>query len=281
MLRLTNMSGFLSGDCAFFWPRYRKVNDGVPSDLDSVGFRGYIYPIFSKSYWTWHLFMDQDLLQFGLKSFVTLFVVVDPLGVAPSFVGMTSAFGASEKRQTLHRALLIAFGVTLFFLFGGRLLLSLLGVTVYAFAISGGILLFIASLPMLFGQRPGLQAPERNEQGAIGEDIAIFPLAIPLLSGPGTITTVLLLTNQAALDLSRTAILVAITAVVYLIAWCVLYAGERIMARLGEGKVRIMTRVLGIVLAALAVQYVLNGVADYYGSLVNRSPQSAAFSHLC
>ena len=219
----------------------------------------------------WDLPMDQDLLQFGLKSFVTLFVVVDPLGVAPSFVALTSELGTAEKRHTLRRALLIAFGVTLFFLFGGRLLLSLLGVTVYAFAISGGILLFIASLPMLFGQRPGLQAPERNEQGTIGEDIAIFPLAIPLLSGPGTITTVLLLTNQAALDTASTAILVAIIAAVYLIAWCVLYAGERIMARLGEGKVRIITRVLGIVLAALAVQYVLNGVADYYGFLVGPS----------
>jgi multiple antibiotic resistance protein len=126
-------------------------------------------------------------------------------------------------------------------------------------------------LPMLFGQRPGLQAPERNEQGTIGEDIAIFPLAIPLLSGPGTITTVLLLANQAALDLSRTAILVAIIGAVFVIAWCVLYAGERIMARLGEGKVRIITRVLGIVLTALAVQYVLNGVATYYTSLVGRS----------
>ena len=216
--------------------------------------------------------MDQDLLQFGLKSFVTLFVVVDPLGVAPSFVAMTSEFQAAEKSQTLRRALLIAFGVTLFFLFGGHLLLSLLGVTVYAFAISGGILLFIASLPMLFGQRPGLQAPERNEQGTMGEDIAIFPLAIPLLSGPGTIATVLLLTNQAAQDLSRTAILVVIIAAVYLIAWCVLFAGDRIMARLGEGKVRIITRVLGIVLAALAVQYVLNGVAAYYASLLPSSP---------
>jgi multiple antibiotic resistance protein len=81
----------------------------------------------------------------------------------------------------------------------------------------------------------------------------------------------LLLANQAALDLSRTAILVTIIARVFLIAWCVLYAGEKIMARLGEGKVRIITRVLGIVLTALAVQYVLNGVADYYASLVDRS----------
>ena len=109
--------------------------------------------------------MDESLLQFGLKALVTLFVVVDPLGVAPSFVALTGEMGVLERRKTLARALFIAFGVTLFFLLGGHALLSYLGVTVYAFAISGGILLFIASLPMLFGQRPGLQSPERDEKG--------------------------------------------------------------------------------------------------------------------
>ena len=214
--------------------------------------------------------MDEDLLQFGLKAFVTLIVVVDPLGVAPSFVALTSELGSVEKRKTLGRSLVIAFAVTLFFLVGGRWLLSYLGVTVHAFAISGGILLFVASWAMLFGQRPGLQAPERDEQGTIGEDIAIFPLAIPLLSGPGTITTVLLLANQAVGDVSRLGMLAVIIAVVYLISWCVLYAGDQIMARFGEGKVRIITRVLGIVLAALAVQYVLNGLTGYYDSLIHR-----------
>jgi len=215
--------------------------------------------------------MDENLLQFSLKAFVTLMVVVDPLGVAPSFVALTSELGNVEKGQTLWRAVIVAFGVTLFFLVGGGWLLSYLGVTVHAFAISGGILLFVVSWPMLFGQRLGLQAPQRNEQGTIGEDIAIFPLAIPLLSGPGTITTVLLLANQAAGDISRLSILTAIIAVVYLIAWCVLYASDRIVTRFGEGKVHIITRVLGIVLAALAVQYVLNGLTGYYYSLVGRS----------
>lgn len=215
--------------------------------------------------------MDSDILNFALKALVTLFVVVDPLGVTPSFVALTRELGRTEKRKTLARALMIAFAVTLFFLFGGRGLLSYLGVTVYAFAISGGILLFIASLPMLFGQRTGLQAPEHNEPGMIGEDIAIFPLAIPLLSGPGTITTVLLLTNEPTPNWPRMAILAGIIAVVYVIAWCVLYAGERVMVRLGESKVRIITRVLGIVLAALAVQYVLNGLSGYYATLIDHS----------
>jgi multiple antibiotic resistance protein len=214
--------------------------------------------------------MDDSLLQFGLKALVTLFVVVDPLGVAPNFVALTAKMGLVERRKTLARALLIAFGVTLFFLIGGHALLGYLGVTVFAFSISGGILLFMTSLPMLFGHRPALQSPERDEQGLIGEDIAIFPLAIPLISGPGTITTILLLANQARANLSQISMLALVSAAVYLMSWCILYASERVIARLGEGKVRIITRVLGIVLAALAVQYVLNGVGGYYESLLDR-----------
>lgn len=211
--------------------------------------------------------MEEPLLQFSLRAFVTLFVVVDPLGVAPIFVGLTNEMSVAERRYTLVRALTIAFVVTLFFLLGGHLLLSYLGVTVHAFAISGGILLFITSLPMLFGQRPGLQAPERDERGMVGEDIAVFPMAIPLLSGPGTITTVLLLTQQAQANVVHMATLAGIIALVYLVAWWVLHAGDPLVARVGEGKVRIVTRVLGIVLAALAVQYVLNGIAGYYRSV--------------
>jgi MarC family membrane protein len=204
--------------------------------------------------------MDESLLQFALTAFVTLIVVVDPLGVAPNFVALTIELGTVERNKVLRRATFVAFGVTVFFLLAGRWLLSYLGVTVHAFAISGGILLFVAAWPMLFGHRPGLQAPERGEQGLASDDIAIFPLAIPLLSGPGTITSILLLSNQPETNIVRMALLAAIVAAVFFISWCVLYASDRIVMRLGEGKVRIMTRVLGIILAALAVQFVLNGI---------------------
>jgi multiple antibiotic resistance protein len=212
-----------------------------------------------------------DSLQFALTAFVTLIVVVDPLGVAPTFVALTSDRDTAERNEILGRATIVAFGVTIFFLLAGRWLLSYLGVTVHAFSISGGILLFVAAWPMLFGHRPGLQAPERNEQSTAGEDIAIVPLAIPLLSGPGTITTILLLSNQPDMDAARMAVLAAIVAVVFFISWCVLYASQRIVTRLGEGKVHIMTRVLGIVLAALAVQFVLNGIGGFYESLTRRT----------
>jgi multiple antibiotic resistance protein len=213
--------------------------------------------------------MDDGVLQFALRAFVTLFVVVDPLGVAPSFVALTSEFGTMERNRTLRRAVIIAFGVTFFFLVCGPWLLDYLGVTVHAFAISGGILLFAASWPMLFGHRTGLQAPvDTSQRSTGGDDIAVFPLAIPLLSGPGTIASILLLTNRPDTDIARIGILAAIVAFVFLISWFVLHAGERIMNRLGEGKVRVMTRVLGIVLTALAVQFVLDGIQGFYDSLV-------------
>src|ERR1043166_8062969 len=107
--------------------------------------------------------MNDELLQFGLKALVTLLVVVDPLGVAPIFVALTGDLSPAKKSHILLRSVILAFAVILFFLLAGRGLLFYLGVTVDAFAISGGILLFVTSLPMLFGLRPGTQAPEHQE----------------------------------------------------------------------------------------------------------------------
>src|ERR1700730_7451415 len=110
--------------------------------------------------------MDPDIIKFALAAFVTLLVVVDPPGVVPMYVALTKGETPAHRRAILIRAVLIAFGAALFFLVAGRAVLSYLGVTVYAFSISGGILLFVAAMPMLFGQRGGLQAPEGKERGA-------------------------------------------------------------------------------------------------------------------
>lgn len=206
------------------------------------------------------------LFQFGLTGFVTLLVVVDPLGLVPIFASLTAGVPRERRREILRRAVLIAFGVALFFLLAGRLALAYLGVSVHAFAISGGVLLFATALPMLFGQRAGLQAPEQTEQPS-PDDPSIFPLAIPLLSGPGALTSILLLTTEARGDLTRLAALVLASATVFAITWLVLRLSQGVIARVGEGGIHVATRVLGIVLAALAVQYVLNGVTGYYQSL--------------
>ncbi|HEX7176117.1 MAG TPA: MarC family protein [Pyrinomonadaceae bacterium] len=214
--------------------------------------------------------MDEGLVRFGLTAFVTLLVVVDPPGVVPIFVALTEGADAAKRRATVKRAVIIALLVALFFLVAGRSLLSYLGVTIHAFAISGGVLLFATALPMLFGHRGGLQAPEREERPTAGEDIAIFPLAIPLLSGPGAIATILLLTAQANGDTRRLVALGLAVVLVYGVSLIMLRLGGSLMARIGEGKVHIVTRVMGIILAALAVQFILNGITAYYELLTGR-----------
>ncbi len=213
--------------------------------------------------------MIADLIQFGLTAFVTLLVVVDPFGVTPIFVVLTRGMTSAERRATVTRAVTVALSVALFFMLAGRAVLDYLGVTVNAFSISGGILLFLTALPMLFGERPGLQSPEPEEQRTIDASIAVFPIAIPLLSGPGAIATILLLSTRALNDVWHLAILALATALVYLIALITLRLSQSIITRLGEGRVHVITRVLGILLAALAVQFVLNGVAGYVKTLLS------------
>lgn len=212
--------------------------------------------------------MNQDLFQFSLTAFSMLLVVINPVAVSPVFVAVTANLSPLQRRATLTRAVLSAFAVALFFLFVGRAFLSYMGVSVEAFAISGGILLFSMAFPMLMGQRSRLQAPSSSEEHTAVTDVAIFPLTIPQLAGPGTIATILLLSTQVGDDWSRLAVLAGVIAVIYLIAWPTLFMAERIMTRLGENVIHILTRVLGLVLAALAVQYILNGLTGFYRTLV-------------
>ncbi|WP_039727855.1 MarC family protein [Leptolyngbya iicbica] len=214
--------------------------------------------------------MDQSLSQFIITAFVMLIVVVNPVAVAPVFVSLTTGMRLTERRRLLNRSLIIAFSVTLFFLFAGRLLLSYLGVTTHAFAVSGGMLLFLLALPTLFGERSSIQSPEKGDASNTGEDVAVFPLALPLLAGPGTLATVLVLATQAGSDMVRIGLLAIVLGVTYLASWPILYASDRLITLLGESKVSILTRVLGIILAALAVQYVFNGITGYYDALVSR-----------
>ena len=215
--------------------------------------------------------MDESLLRFTTTAFVMLIVVINPVAVAPVFVGVTRGMPVAERRSVLNRAVLVAFCVALFFLLAGRLLLAYLGVTMHAFAVSGGILLFLISLPMLFGQRSSMQSPTGSENRGGGEDVAVFPMAIPMLAGPGTIATILVLATQAGGDVRRMLALGVVLACIYVVSWPILHASDRVIARLGEGKVGIITRVLGIILAALAVQYVFNGITGYHDWLVRQT----------
>ena len=207
------------------------------------------------------LWSDMDL---AIPMFVALIVVVDPLGVAPMFIGLTGGATPAARRRIAIRATLIA-GLVLFAFgaFGGPMLRAL-GVGLPAFRIAGGILLLLAAIDMLFARPSGLRATTASEdQEAIQRaDVSVFPLAIPLIAGPGAITTVMLQVSAAHAAPRDLAILAATLAVVLALSLLSMLFSALLMRLLGITGINVVGRVLGIVLAALAVQLVIDGIAE-------------------
>ena len=201
------------------------------------------------------------MLDQALSAFVTLFVTIDPPGLAPLFLGITAGMSRSQRRRIGMRASLIAFGVLVLFAVAGTAILSLFGITIHSFRIAGGLLLFFIAFEMIFERRQDRH--ERSAERAVTEDqirnIAVFPLAIPLIAGPGAISATILLSGTYSEAWER-AILIAIVAVNLAAAWLVFLVAERIDRFLGATGRIVLTRLLGLILAALAVQFVIDGV---------------------
>lgn len=196
-----------------------------------------------------------------IAALVTLVVVVDPLGLAPIFVAITEGLPGSARRQVAARAALIAAAVLVGFALVGNWALTMLGITLPAFRIAGGLLLFSIAFEMVFDFRGERQA--RTAERAIEEHVkhlAAFPLAIPLIAGPGAITATLLLGGQAAGQPLRLAVLIGIIAAVIGVTAAVFLAAARVANLLGTTGNIVLSRLLGVVLAALAVQFVIDGV---------------------
>jgi multiple antibiotic resistance protein len=206
------------------------------------------------------------VLELIFNSFVTLLVVIDPLGLAPLFVGLTQGRSEAYKREAAIRGTVLATVILFFFAFVGQELLDALGIGVPAFRVAGGALLFLLSLDMVFARPSGVRratAPEQEEANeAKEEDISVFPLAIPLIAGPGSLTTVLLYTGNGGV-LVIAAVLAVLSVVLLLVLASLLFA-SRIMRVLGETGANVFSRVLGVLLAALAVQFVLDGIQQSF-----------------
>jgi multiple antibiotic resistance protein len=201
-------------------------------------------------------------MDFLSNAFVTLLVTVDPPAIAPMFLALTVGMTAAERRQVAWRATMIATGALAFFALVGQKLLSLLGITLPAFRIAGGLLLFWIAFEMVFERRQARKS--QVAKTAIDQDhirnVAAFPLAIPLMAGPGAITATMLLAGQTRGEPMLLAALIGIIAGVCLMCWVVFLFAERISGFLGVTGNIVLTRLLGIVLVALAVQFVLDGV---------------------
>jgi len=197
-----------------------------------------------------------------LNTFIVLFVVIDPVGLAALFAGMTLGAEAGYARRMALRGVVVAAVVLVVFAVLGDALLHYLGIGLDAFRIAGGILLFMVAIDMLYARHSGLRSPtevERRETGT-REDISVFPLAIPLIAGPGAMTSVLLLSTEHREDAVMLGILAAILFAVLVITLALLLLASRLMRVLGHTGANVISRVLGVVLAALAVQVILDGL---------------------
>ncbi|MBQ0819074.1 MarC family protein [Microvirga sp. HBU67558] len=202
------------------------------------------------------------LLDYISAALVTLLVTLDPVALAPIFVSLTRGMNAAERRRVSVRACLIAFGILAFFGLGGEVLLRLLGVGIPAFRISGGLLLFWIAFEMVFERRN--ERKQHTADIAITEDhirnVAAFPLAIPLMAGPGAITAVILLAGRADGNFVYLTALLILIALGILSCLVVFSAADRVSRWLGVTGNVVLTRLLGVILAGLAVQFIIDGV---------------------
>lgn len=202
-----------------------------------------------------------------LSAVVTLLVTVDPPGLAPLFLALTHGMDRAQRRQVATRASIIGFGVLALFAIAGTAILSLFGITLPAFRVAGGLLLFYIAFEMIFERRH--ERHEKSAERAITRDmihnVAVFPLAIPLIAGPGAISAAILLSGAFSLPGPR-AILVAIIFLVIALVFFVFLLSEKLDGLLGETGRIILSRLLGLILAALAVQFVADGVKALAGT---------------
>ncbi len=198
-----------------------------------------------------------------LKAFTTLLVVMDPVGLAPVFVALAGDRPPAERLRIARRAVLIATLLLVFFGFFGEPLLRYLGIGLPAFRTAGGLLLFKIALDMVFVHRMR-ETPEEEEEARMREDISVFPLAIPLLVGPGAMASVLVLTAEARHVPGGAYAVALAAALVLLFAYLALRLAAVLSRLLGRTGVNVVTRVLGVLLAALAVQFVFDGVLEAF-----------------
>ena len=191
--------------------------------------------------------------------FLALFIVVDPLGIVPVFISLTAGLAPSKRVRTIVKATLIAFVVLCLFIFTGNAILRFLGIHPGSFFIAGGVLLFIVSMDLLLG-KPGRTKTSGQEAGEEREDVSIFPLAIPMLAGPGAITTILLYASAGTPASFILPVLVGSTALAIALAGLTMFLSGFFLRALGKTGVSVIERIMGIVLAALSVQFVYDGL---------------------
>jgi multiple antibiotic resistance protein len=199
------------------------------------------------------------------SALITFLVIIDPPGCAPIFASLTRGTSAAPRRAMALRSSLIAWGILMFFALLGRPLLHALGISLASFRIAGGILLFFIAFDMIFERRTERREKRAHEIEGTPEavDISVFPMAIPMITGPGSIASAMLWVSRAEEPLAVLTVLAAITVVIMITAVTLLAAGP-LMRLIGEKIEAMITRILGVILAALAAQFVVDGLKQSF-----------------
>lgn len=205
---------------------------------------------------------------FIVSAFVTFFTIIDPVGLAPVVIGLTANHTEAQRKVIVTRATVISAVIIAFFALVGRFLLDRLGIQLYAFDMAGGALLFLVAVDMLFGRPSGTRETKAEADEAMTrEDVSIFPLAIPMIAGPGTIATTILYVDIATPHpLELIAVAAAIVCSLFT-AWLVMQSSLRLVRIFGRTGIMVLSRILGILLAALALQFILNGITMFLQAL--------------
>jgi multiple antibiotic resistance protein len=204
-----------------------------------------------------------DLARFALVTFTSMLFIVDPIAAIPTYLVITQDETADERRRTALRAciamtaLLVLFGAT------GTMLFRAFGITLAAFRTAGGLILWFVAMDMLLGERRTQEGRDEVAEGRAKEDVALTPLAIPMLAGPGAISTAIVIAGQARGPAQTSVVYVSII-LTGLISYLSLRLGEPLLGRLGKTGIRVVTRIMGLILAAVAVQFVFSGVKEAF-----------------
>ncbi len=199
------------------------------------------------------------MLSFTIKAFMTLFVVIDPVGLVPIFIALAGNYSEEEQARILREAMLIAGSILLLFSLGGAFLLRYLGITIEAFQVTAGLLLLKLGLDMVFGGSES-EIKEQDKETTVKKDISVFPLAIPLIAGPGTLASTLILLDEAKTFGLGLVIVLSIDAILLGICYGLLSGSKYLGQLLGATGINAITRILGVLLSALAVQYMADGI---------------------
>jgi multiple antibiotic resistance protein len=205
-----------------------------------------------------------ELARFGLVALTSILFIVDPVAVVPTYLVIVQGETAVERRRTARRACVAMTILLILFAATGTLLFRLFGITLPAFRTAGGLILWLVAMDMLRGERRTQEGREEVMEGQTKEDVALTPLAVPMLAGPGAISTVIVLSSQAR-GFVETVIVYAAVVTTGVVTYIVLHLGEPLFEQLGKTGIRVMTRIMGLILAAIAVQFVFSGVKEAFG----------------